>query len=115
VDAFDDEHAVLLLDLAGGLSDESSFRGVDLARLQRASERAGQSASGCGDDVVERRRVLGLAATWDTVVVGNLVMNPEEDRLKLGWNGRSPQRTADTFDSDQRDIRDLAHAASSRL
>jgi len=88
VDPLDHEHAVVELDLAFRLARQPSSARIDVTRLQRAPEGAGQSASGSGDDVVERRRPLRLAATRDAVMVCDLVMDPEPHRLvgagKLG-------------------------------
>jgi hypothetical protein len=81
VDALDHEHAVFHLDLAGRLADQPSFACRDLTRLQRASERPRQSAPRGGDDVVERRRVLGLTRLGDAVVLGHLVVDAEPHRL----------------------------------
>jgi hypothetical protein len=60
-DALDHQHAVVRFDLADRLNVEPLTLDLDLTRLQRAGEGAGQSAAGGGDDVVERggvRRVL---------------------------------------------------------
>jgi hypothetical protein len=97
VDPLDDEDAVLVLDLAGRLADQPSLARVDVTRLQRAPEGAGQSA-GCGsDEVVERRRPLGLAASRDAVVVGDLVVDAELDlrERELG----TTQGPADALDA----------------
>ncbi len=51
------EHAVVGLDLAADLCGELAVTGVDLTRLQRASEGAEQSAAGGGDQVVDGRGV----------------------------------------------------------
>ena len=81
VDATDPQDAVLDLDLAAADPDQPSFARGDLARLQRASEGSGQSAGSGGDDVVERRGPLDVAAPRDAVVVGDLVVDAEPDRL----------------------------------
>jgi hypothetical protein len=54
VDAANDEHAVVLADLAPYVRAEVSLAGLDPARLQRASEGSGQSAACRGHHVVER-------------------------------------------------------------
>ncbi len=79
VDPLDHEDAVLLLDLTGHGGGESTGRRRDPARLQRASERSGQSATRGGDDVVERRRefLLGL----DSIVIRDGPMHPEHGGL----------------------------------
>jgi hypothetical protein len=62
-DALDHQHPVLGLDLADRLDLEPLTLNLDLARLQRPGESAGQSAAGGGDDVVKRggvrRELLG--------------------------------------------------------
>src|SRR5256885_15858836 len=55
--ALDDEHAVLDLNVALGLRNELAFAGLNLARLQRATQRAGESTCGRGDHVIERCRM----------------------------------------------------------
>jgi hypothetical protein len=78
VDAADDQDIVLELDLARDLGGEAAVAGVDLARLQRASEGAGQSAAGGGHHVVESGRVglddLGV----DLVVGGHRAVHAED-------------------------------------
>lgn len=54
VNALDHDDAVLVFDLAVDLAGELAAGCVDLARFQRASEGAEESAAGGGDDVVER-------------------------------------------------------------
>ena len=112
VDSLDHEHAVLSLDLADRLCGQSSFSGGDLTRLQRASEGAGQSPGGRGDHVVECGRMCRFAAARDAVVVGDLVVNAEQDRLILGREERASQWAAYAFDPHARVVADLARHAS---
>lgn len=109
VDPLDHEDSVLGLDLADRLGDESSLSCADLARLQRAPEGAGQSAGRSGHDVVERRRVLGFAAARNAVMIGDLVVDPERDRLALARYERTTQRAAHAFDPHPRAVTDLGH------
>jgi hypothetical protein len=53
VDAFDDQHLAVQLDLAFRVSPETTASGGDAARLERAPEGADQSTGRGGDDVVE--------------------------------------------------------------
>jgi 3-hydroxyisobutyrate dehydrogenase len=53
--------------------------------------------------------VFRLAAALDAVVVGDLVMDTEEDRFAGARDGRAAQRSAEAFDPDARDVRDVAH------
>ncbi len=72
VDALDDQHAVLGLDLADGLNVVAVRIDFDLTRLQRAGEGAGQSAPGRRDHVVERRGVRRVLLGPDAIVLGDL-------------------------------------------
>jgi hypothetical protein len=83
VDAFDDQHAVLGLDLAHRLDFVALRIDFDLARLQRAGKGAGQSPPGCRHHVVERGRVGWVIVAADAIVFGDLGVNPESDRLTL--------------------------------
>lgn len=61
VDAADDQHLLFDLDLTDRFRGQIAFACRDTARLQRASEGAGQS-TGCGGDyIVERGGVSGEA------------------------------------------------------
>ena len=51
------QHAVLGFNLAANLGDQPAVAGVDLTRLQRASEGAEQSATGGGNQIVDGRGV----------------------------------------------------------
>src|SRR5438552_16846958 len=55
--ALDDEHAVLDLNVALGLRREIAFAGLNLARLQRATHRAGASTCRRRDHVIDRCRI----------------------------------------------------------
>jgi hypothetical protein len=109
VDPLEDEHAVLDLDFARGLTREPAVGCVDVTRLQRASEGARQSAGGGGDDVVERGRVFGFAVARNVVVVGDRVVDAEGDRLALCGQKREPQGTLHPFDPNLRAVHDITH------
>ena len=57
VDALDHEHVILGLDPRRPHRLVALRIDFDLTRLQRAGERAGQSAGGGGDYVIQRRRL----------------------------------------------------------
>jgi hypothetical protein len=99
VNPLDHEHAVLELDLAGRLSDQSALIRANLTRLQRASEGAGESAARGGDDVVERGRVLTAGRRVDPVVLGDRTVKTEADRFRLARQVGIPERVADALDS----------------
>ena len=113
VDSSDHQHAVLGLDLADRLCGQSSFSGGDLTRLQRASEGAGQSPGGGSDHVVERGRMCRLAAARDAVVVRDLVVDAELDRLLTGGEVGTAQGPANALDPDAGPVDDVSHGGRS--
>ena len=112
MDALDHEDTVVALDLTARLAREPAFVWIDVTRFQRASEGAGESAGSRGDDVVERRRALGIAAPRNAVVVGDLVVNSEEDRFFASGKLRASQWAADSLDPHVRGVDDICHCAS---
>jgi hypothetical protein len=94
-DPLDHEHAVLVLDLADRLDVVVLVLDLDLTRLQRARERAGQSAAGRGHHVVERRRARREVLGLHPVVVGHLGVHAENDgfllRRQVGESLRAAQ------------------------
>ena len=86
---------VLRLDLADDVGRELAAVGIDLTRLQRASERAQHSTGGRRDHVIDRRRVrLSERRRVDLVVLGNGAVRAETDGLRFAWKRRGPQGTA---------------------
>ena len=109
VDALDHKDSVLDLDLAGRLPDKTAVARVDVTRLQCAAEGSRQSAAGSGDNVVQRGRALGVSGSGDAVVLGDLGVNAEVDRLALTRYLRAAQRSANAFDPHPRDVLHLTH------
>ncbi len=89
--ALDDEHAVLDLDIPLGLGGEMSLASVDLARLQRATQRAGESTCRGGDHVIERCRMRLELAGFRPVMRRHLVVHAERNRLGLSREVRVSQ------------------------
>jgi hypothetical protein len=110
VDALDHQDAVLDLDLPARLPNKTAFACVDVTRLQRAAEGSRQSATRGGHDVIQRRRPLGIAGSCNAIVLGDLVVDAEVDRLTLTRYLRPAQRTSNTLDSHPRDVLHLTHA-----
>ncbi len=79
----DDEHAILDLDVALGIRRQVALPRFDPARLQRATQGAGQSTGRGGDDVVERGRVRFERARRCAVMFRHLVVDAEADRILL--------------------------------
>lgn len=80
-DPLDHQHLVLGLYLLHGVGVEALLVEGNVTRCQRASEGPKQSAAGCRNQVVERRRIRLLVLGRDAVVLGNLAMDSKEDRL----------------------------------
>jgi hypothetical protein len=76
----------------------------DVTRFQRAGEGAGQSAARSRHHVVERRRVRWVLLGTDAVMLGDLGVNPERDRLLLGREIRQALRSAEPLDAHARHI-----------
>jgi len=108
-DPLDHEHSVVGFDLAGRLDVVALWIDFDLARLQRACERAGQSAAGRRNDVIERRGVWRVLGGIDAVVLGNLGVDPERDRVVLGRKVGEALWPAEPLDPDSRYVCDVAH------
>lgn len=112
VDAFDHQHPVLGLNLPGRLDFVALRVDFDLARLQRAGEGAGQSPPGSGHHVVERGCVRRVILGAHAIVLGNLGVNPERHRLRLGRKVGETLRAAETFNPHPGDVGNLAHCAN---
>jgi hypothetical protein len=114
VDAADDQDVVFELDLTPDLGREATVAGVDVARLQRTSEGAGQSAAGGGYDIVESRGVglddLGI----HLVVGGDGTVDAESHGTGFGGEIGESQRPGLALDSHLRNIDDVAHWTSER-
>jgi hypothetical protein len=79
----DEEDLLVQLDVALSLGRQPSLRSVDPARLQRATQGAGQSTGGCRDQIVERGRVLGVLARVSPIVLTDRAMGAKQDGLPL--------------------------------
>jgi len=89
--ALDDEHAALDLDVALGLGREMSLAGVDLARLQRATQRTGESTCCRRDHVIECCGVRLEGPGLGPVMLRHLVVHAEGNRLGLRREMRASQ------------------------
>jgi hypothetical protein len=100
LDPLDDQDLVLEVDLAFGLGGQLAAARVDPARLQRATEGAGESTRRRGDDVVESRGVLGVLAGSGAVVLTDGTMGAERDGLVFGRQVGLADRPALADDPD---------------
>ena len=98
-DPLEDQHAVLVLDLAAGLDVVPVLLNFDLTRFQRAGEGAGQSAGGCGYYVVERGRLGREPLRVGAVVLGHFGVHAEAHGLVGGGNVGQPLRPGHSLDS----------------
>ncbi len=73
-----DQDTTILFDLTNCLGYQASFAGRNLARFQRAPEGASQSARRSSHQVVQGRSMRLLYLRINTIMFGDLGMNPEE-------------------------------------
>lgn len=109
VDAFEDQHLVLDLDLAAHLGGQPALAGIDVARLQRTCQGAGESAACGGDQVIDRRGVRRRDLWADAVVLGDGAVHAERHGARLGGQISKSQRPDLSFDSDLGDVGDVGH------
>ena len=78
-----DDHQVVVvhLDVAPGFAGELSIAGRDVARFQRAAKCANQSTGGGRNDIVDGSRVRFSAGHIFVVLLGNLGVHSELNRL----------------------------------
>jgi len=100
VDALDDEHLVLDFHFTRNFGGELFVAGIDLARLQRASKGAGESAARCGDDVVKRGCVRLGNLGRNAIVRCNCPVHTKPHRLRFSRQIGLPQRALFALDSD---------------
>jgi hypothetical protein len=110
-DALQHQHAVAVEDLADRFNVVSLGLNFDLTRLQRARERTGQSTTGGGNHVIEGRRARWEVACPAAVMLGDLRMNPEHDRLLLRGQVRETLRATEALDPDSRNVCWVGHRA----
>jgi hypothetical protein len=104
VDAPDHQDLAVALHLSPGFRHQPAVTGRNFARFQRASERAGQSACGRRDDIVEGGGVRLMHVGVDPVVLGNFGVHTEKNRGgNVGQIGTA-QRPLDPFDFDTRGV-----------
>ena len=85
------------------------MRGINVTRLQRASEGSGQSTRRGGDDVVQSGGVRFQDLRRDLVMLGDGAMHAEGNRLSLGRKPGSTDRAFYPFQPDVRSIDDFGH------
>ena len=85
MNASNHQHAIFGLNLASHFSRQVFIACVDLARLQRASESAGESTTGSGNDVVERCGMGLDNLRVDAVVFSDRAMDAKANGIFLRW------------------------------
>ena len=96
----DDEHTALILNLAYGFGSETAIACRNVARLQRAPKRAGQSTCGGSHHIIKRGGVWLLGSCIYPIVLCQLRVKPEEYRLLVYWKVGTAQGTLYTLDPD---------------
>ena len=95
----DDQHAILDLDIALAFRCQLAAAGVDPTRLQRASQGAGHSTRCCRDHVVQRGRARFYVLGSDAIVLGNRIVDGEDDRVCLRWQIRPAKGSLDPLNA----------------
>ena len=103
-DPLDHQHLVFEEDVTLPGCRQTAIAGVDPARLQRATQGAGQSTSRRGDDVVEGGGVVWELARRRPIVLAHLVVGAEQHRLGFGRHVCLPDRASLSDDADARDV-----------
>jgi hypothetical protein len=101
-DPLDHEHFALDFDLSDRLGVEVLER--HLTRCQRARKGAEQSATRCGDHVVERGVVGFYVFRGDAVVICDLAVDAEHYRIILNGQIRVADLTLHRLHLDLRDV-----------
>ncbi len=109
-DPLDYKHPVAVEDLSLGNRLELIPVDLDVTRIQRAGEGARQSPAGRGDHVVQSRGLGREVVRRDPVVLGDLGVNSERDRLLHGGEVGKALRTAEALDLDAGYVDGLGHA-----
>jgi len=87
MDAPDDQHTVLSLNLTSNLSCQTPVAGIDVARFQRTSKGPKHSTRSGRDDIIERRRVrFGQRRRIHFVVLRDGTVHTENHRLRFARN-----------------------------
>ena len=109
VDAADHQDVVFRLDFAHGLGNQPRVRRINVTRFQRASEGAGESTGGGGDNVIERRRVRFEHFGRHLIMLGYRAMHAESHRCGFGRQPGPAQRASDALNPDMRTIGHFRH------
>jgi hypothetical protein len=113
VDAPQHDDAVLRpFHLAGDVGNEPPITSRHPARLQRAPQGPGQSAACSGHHVIEGRGMGVVLAGPLPIVLGDLVVDPEE-HLAVDRKGRAPDAAAEPLDPDPRRVDDIGQCRPS--
>ena len=108
MDAFDDQHPAVRLNLAPGLGNQPSVSCRNLARLQRTTERPGQSAGSGRYHIIQRGGMGFMHVGVDTVVLSDFGMHSKKNRIRHVRQISTAQRTLNSFDPDAGCVSDMA-------
>lgn len=113
MNSLDDQHIAILFNLACRFTMQPAFICRDPARYQRATEGAGQSSCGGGNQHVERGLVWFVELVVDSIMFGDLGMHTEVSWFFFRGDIGSPERTPDPFNLHVRGINNfISHNAS---
>ncbi len=111
VDAFDDEHTIFCFDVANRVRNQIAAACVDLARLQRASQGAGQSTGRGRHDPINRGGIRRKVVHRDAIVLSDIGVDAKGVMLVFGRQPNMANRSPHPLDPNVRLIFDIAHLA----
>ena len=97
VDALDDQHLFIFLDVTDGFRDQEALTRRYLTRFQRASECPGQSTTGGGDQIVQGCRMWIMIGHADAIMFSNFGVYPKLYRLIFNRQVGAPVWTPHAF------------------
>jgi len=110
MNAADHQDVTFSLNLTFNLSRQALVAGIYPAHLQRAPERANQSTSRRGNNIINRCRMwLVHLFRRDPVMLGDCPVNSKMNRLRLGREICQPRGPGNALDVDLRDIYNFRH------
>ena len=107
VNASDHKHVALEFNFSDGFRTKPVIAGVDLARLQRAAECAGESTGGRGNDIIQGCGMRRISLRGDPIMFSDLGMDAEDNRFFLRRQVGKSHRTGFSFDAHSRRINNL--------
>jgi hypothetical protein len=105
----DYQHAFIELNFADGFGNQPAIRGRNVARLQRASKRSGESTCGGCDDIVQGRGMFLERAGRQLIVLRHRAVDAKSHRFALHRQPGPANGPAHSLDADLRSVHNVTH------